>query len=308
MTKKRIWINEILIGIIGIFCISMSFSFAQSRSESEDIIKKACQTLEKSIKETYQGVGTARVLIYEKDIIETKKEKFLVDFTFKGEKSLAERYEINENGGKGRLLSATINTPEISFHYNGKENYAVRAHTRSFMSFYREKGYDFHPETFTRLFKLPFTSQMEMFMKYAKVIKIDSTNNSLLTMRFEGDKIDDEAQVLAILILDQQADFHPTDYKYSLESSWGLHSDNSQLKWKYYFSTCWYIEELKYNALTKIKKEKFPREKRVEIKILNFDPETKVEDSKFNFENLNIPGGTPVNDVIEKTQYKWGLK
>jgi len=313
--------------------MSMSLSFAQSLDEKKEIIKNACQTLEKSIKETYQGSGTAKVLIHREALppaeirvdretgeekiikprgtkIETTEEKFLVDFAFKGEKSLAERYEINENGEKRRLLSSTINTPEISFHYNGEENHAVRAPTESFRSFYRELGYDFHPEVSIQITGKSFWEMMGLFLKYEKVVNMNSDTKDVFRIEF-GDKINGEAPV--IFVLNPQANFRPVEYSLKGEI---LGNNNKkigedtfcyQANWKQYSPNYWYIKDLKYERLVKWE-EKLPTKYRVEIEVLSFDPETKVEDSKFNFENLNIPGGIPVNDLIEKTDYKWGLK
>ena len=311
--------------------MSVPLSLAQSRADVEELIRTASRTLEKSIKETYQGRGTAKVLIHREEIpsaeiainydtgettiikprgtkIETTEQKFLIDFTFKGETSMAKRYGIKDNGERGGLLSATINTPEISFHYDGKENYAVQAPTESFQSYYRELGYDFHPETQIKFFpKASFQEIIDGLIKYAREINVTSTKEGLLQIEFKGSKIE-ESHASSFLLLNPQADFRPVEYKEEAEvfsrSGSGIEKTNYQAKWKQY-SLTWYITELKSEESYEWK-SKPPTKYRVGVEVLNFDPDTEVEDSRFDFENLDIPKGTPVYDRIENIEYKWG--
>jgi len=324
---KKCHILLILVGIIGMVWRNVPYSFAKPSNNTEDLLRTICNTFEKSLKRTYQGRGLSRVLIFSEVVpsqeitkdydtgettlikprgtkIETTEQKFLVDFAFKGEASLSEFYEIKENGDKGKFLSANINTSDMRFLYDAKRSNAARLPTTQPIK-YRSMGYDFHPETLTRIYQMPFVRQMDIFLKYTRAIETHYNVDGLLEVKLEGDK-NDNLYHSRTLVLDPQADFRPVKFKSvsEINRSGSMVEVHYQANWERYTST-WYITNLTYEESRKFKGE-LPTKYRVEIEVLNFDPDTEVKDSVFDFKNLDIPKGTPMYDRIEGVEYKWG--
>ena len=327
MQKRRL-ICKIFV-IVAILTATKPSGFTQSSNETEELIRTASQTAQKTINLTYQAAGVAKVLMYNEAVpaeeigdkgegetvlirprgpeIEIEERKFLVDFAFRGESSIAEFYEIDETGGKGEFSSAFIYTPEASFYYDKGLGFAVYSPSKNLKEYYRGQGYDFHPQTFTRIMGKPLTEQMEMFIKYAKKIDVDSVDGGLLQIKLEGDKICDYCNASGTLTLASKLNFLPLKYEYDFENKKNGYSLNLDYKaqWEKHSSSCSYITEFESYQVYK-EKGQLPARSGIKIEILSLQPDFGVKSSKFDFKNLPIPEGTPVHDNVKHIYYNWG--
>ena len=320
-------IGLLVIGLVGIQGCAAKRQWTNTKTV-EDQIKTVCEVIEKSTRETYQGVGVARVSIYTEaptpgestmdfatgemvvikpagPEIQKHEEEFLVNFAFKGQSSRADLYEVVDRN-PGNLLESLIYTPETTFRYvNGK--YVKILTPPSMLHSYYKHGYNFHPEAIIRFDGIGFVKKVETFLKAAKTINTKSTDEDLFAIDIEGSKIYPHDQYVATLTLDPKANFRPVYYRIDGENTKAGITGHIlyEAEWKQYASI-WYITDLRYETASSYNEGlKGHGKEMVDIHIENFDPKAEVKDSQFTLESLNIPIGTEVRDQKKGLVYKY---
>jgi len=306
-----------------IFC-TVSFSGAINNDIKEQI-NFAADVLEKSMIETHQGRGSAKVFIHEESrspainlltnpetgetklikprgtTLEKRNTELIVDFVYKGKNSKAEIYEI-QNREKKRIISF-IYTPELNITYHLGQ---VVIDTEPISMYFRQIGYDFHPDTFINLGKnTPLVKILrERIINRWEEIEVKNTKDGLFIIKTKGAKDSPVPDASVSFILDSNAFFRPIEYIYYHKSKIDTISDNYRMKWKQYSSE-WYIANFTCENFVKdVDDPEFPFTRKIDIKITEFNPESEIKDSEFTLESLNVPSGTLVNDRIINKNYK----
>lgn len=282
--------------------------------------------IEKIRNDPYQGKGTAKVYVYEEFVppavsliidpitketkhikprgnsLEIKKEKYIVDFVFRGVKRKMEIYE-SKFDERGEKIICFIYTPSKSYcyHYN-----QLIIDLEPHIFYYRVLGFDFHPETFLTY---PGTRMLIYFDNIKNGPALDFFDNVDI-------KILDNEKVKIIKIstkpvnsysediLDSKIMFRPLKLYYKHTSKIDNVEESYEVEWKKYKNFVYPIE-VKLKRWTKdINEPDLPHTLIKEIKILNFDPETEVNDKEFEIESVKLPKGIQVNDRLLGTTYK----
>ena len=261
--------------------------------QSKDVIRSLIEVF-KSTQYDYGGIGTARIKVGPTgDFFGDKTEERMIQFKFKDNLSRSDYHYLNEEKEKEFVCTWSI-------HRKGALGYTgglltLRKKPRA--QFERQFGFDFHPETFSKLcgFRMDAATLLERLLTADKI----TTN------------LDDKG-ILHISFFRESAN---GGYKFSFDTtkgyrvvSWEIDKDvrireqtrrqkgSYKAEWANYDGEGWYVKK----ALYKI------NNKTIEVEITDFRFNPNIPDSEFTADGLNIPIRTDVFDQVLGINYQYG--
>jgi beta-lactamase regulating signal transducer with metallopeptidase domain len=260
----------------------------------------------KSVKHVHSGRGSADVVdVHTNSSYQssTRTERIL-DFRFEGDLSRSDAFT-SERGERGDFECGWAIGPMSSVRYN-KAYGSVTVQARPFGQFYRKLGYDFHPETFPRMYQNSIVELLEALVKQPQVtLKVTQEPKDIL--RIVSEHKDETSEEKLIMLLINGADgMRLSSWEYtardSTEGSTGARRSSLRLKWKKY-AGLWYISEAISEGAGV--HDGLRTEGRTTVTIREFIPNVEIEDEEFTLDGLDIPPGAMVNDRILDTRYRY---
>lgn len=291
--RTTIWMFMILLAFF-ILC-----NVASAETESPKKIWMDVLNSFKTIKSPNYGKGTALVSI------NAPKESRVVmtEFEFKDKLSRSERFSINNNGEKGEREITWSQGLEYSVIYNPVN---IKLEQTPAKEFYRNVGYDFHPDAFLQWRHYPISERLEEFINGPGVLSVKKDPNGILNLigRYE----DQEQRHYRVSSFDPSKGYRPVFIHDSIEflnDPKKSINDTYTINWAKY-GPVWYIKSARIDSKYWVKDINIPAKLSIEVIIQEFDPNVITDDNDFTLEGLGIPKGTRVIDKINERSYKYG--
>ncbi|HRV18900.1 MAG TPA: hypothetical protein P5317_12930 [Myxococcota bacterium] len=231
------------------------------------------------------GCGTAHVTVDD----ELGSREYLCDFMFTDEASRTTRYlpDAKEHDLHGRV-TWLVGTENIV----ANKQRVVR-HVKPPLQFYRQLGYDFHPQTFLSPFprRMAMPEYLSHFQRHGgRITAADDPNTPILLI---GEPttilaVDRNTGLLQVFVHDLLSHEEQKGFKKSIRYTWKKWGD------AFYLHTL----EQSTETFTKVSREtESPIVTRsLKIEIRTFASLAKVNETTFRLEGLEIAEGTPVWD------------
>jgi len=260
----------------------------------------------KSVKYVHSGRGSAHVVEVRSSSSNqssTRTERIL-DFRFEGDLSRSDAFT-SEKVKRGDFECSWAIGPMSSVRYNSSYGIAT-VQARPFGQFYRKLGYDFHPETFPRMYQSSIVELLEGVVKQPQVT-LKVTQESKDVVRIVSEHKNETSEEKFIMLLINGADgMRLSSWEFtakdSTEDGTEARRSSLQLKWKKYAGV-WYISEAISEGAGV--HDVLRSEGRTTVTIREFTPNVEIEVKEFTLDGLDISPGAMVNDWILDTRYRY---
>ncbi|GEM_PF-2482067 len=218
-----------------------------------------------------------------------------VAFRFKENLSLSDCFASDE-AGEQTFVCTWATYPDGALEWTG---HLLSLTTEADQAFYRRLGYDFHPQTFTRV-PWPETSPREKLEELLAADRLDTTLSAQGMLEIDAHFNADNLHVTAAFDV-------PKGYKLSLWRTAVSAPDRTQrpptgcyrAQWKNYGSA-----DQPYYYITEASCESDG--KKIHIEITQFDPTLYLSEAEFTPKGLTIPPTANVLDEISGLTYPFG--
>ncbi|NIV69494.1 MAG: hypothetical protein GWN41_05060 [Phycisphaerae bacterium] len=260
----------------------------------------------KSAKYVHSGRGSADVVDVQtsSSYQSSSRSEKILEFRFEGNLSRSDAFT-SEKGKRGDFECSWAVGPLSSVSYNNAYGSAT-VQARPFSQFYRQLGYDFHPETFPRMYQNSIVDLLEGMARQPQVtLKVTQEPKDVVRVVSES-KNETSEQKLCILLINDADGMRLSSWEFTAkdltEDGAGARRSSLRLKWKKY-AGFWYISEAISEGAGV--HDGLRSEGRTTVTIREFTPNVEIEDTEFTLDGLDIPPGAMVNDRILDTRYRY---
>jgi hypothetical protein len=298
---RNIGIAVLVTGCVMVCGCSRRATGVQVSDSSRVLIETIIKATE-SFGHPQAGRGTARV----RNTSVSPTEEYEMFFVFNGNCSRSDRY-VTKDGRVGEREVVWSMGRDV---YVGLNPHNAVVHAKPEDQFYRNFGYDFHPDTFIKIDAYPVTRVLKAWLTSAPTIP-----NGSLTTECDGNIItiitlvsDSVSWQKETVQLDSSKGYRPI--------SWSLEGRNSAIETQNISKKCsiswqmlngkWYVasadlELMGYEALHGNRPAS-----RISFRITDFSEDATISDEAFTLAGIGVPDGLRVVDSITGVTYRYG--
>jgi hypothetical protein len=275
-------------------------TFASEASKETVATFKAVIKAVKAIRHPSTGSGSAISEMYMQRRKEPSSKKIL-DFVFKNEQSRTTRFSMKE--GKR-------DKPEVVWAV-GKERSVVHNYSTNYVSIQRNpilqfhyEHYNFNPRAFMEYHKrVPLAVHLQRVLDGPATLSTKTDGKGILHLI--ADYKDPNTHQHSVIFIDPTKGYRLVgglDMTERFDRPERSHTDFIDIQWHKYES-CWYIKSATYTSYTGVHSTQDKTSlgqdhliRSIAIKITDFHPNVKVDDSEFTLKGLGLPPGIRVID------------
>jgi hypothetical protein len=226
---------------------------------------------------------------------------YLLDFAFKNAMTRTDMFQ-DKDGNKGDMRALWVKGPTSSLNYAGT---SIAILAKPSTQFDKSLGYDFHPDTFTKLDRVPVANMIRAMMNYPEDIDVLLDERRGLLIRFDHGYTSREKELVEI-VLSPKFDYRVLSCRQEFTDSEGTQTTSVSIAWDkfdgFYFPRTGRFS-ITYRKTGQVRENLFTQQ---EFVLQEFTPEAVIDDAYFTLEGINPPVGTTIVDKVLGLQYTHG--